>query len=342
MLIADPGLVRVRLELARAFFLKGEDRLARRHFERVLAGNVPPPVAANVRRFLAQMRARRRWTAHFGFALAPDTNIGGGSEERIVTIHGLPFRRDAEELTKPGIGLSVWTGGEYQHPLAWRWWLRAGADASRRDYSDSRFDQTFVSVHAGPRWLIDGHTEASLLANPRRRWAGTAPSYDDLGARLEGAHRFTRRVTANASVSRHERAYRTQTHPDGPTMDVSLGAAWMVTPTLRADAAAGWGLDRPETARWRHDGPAPGLHGGRQRRAAPGRLRGQLVPPHRRRAARGPYLGGAALGPQPRDRLERIQPAALPGARGSRHQRPALRRREGGRGVEVRKGVLRA
>ena len=253
MLVADPGLVRVRLELARAFFLKGEDRLARRHFERVLAGNVPPPVAANVRRFLAQMRARRRWTAHFGFALAPDTNIGGGSEERIITIHGLPFRRDAEELTKSGVGLSVWTGGEYQHPLARRWRLRAGADASRRDYSGSRFDQTFVSVHAGPRWLVDRSTEASLLANPRRRWAGTAPSYDDLGARLEGAHRFTRRLTANASASWHERAYRTQTHLDGPTMDVSLGAAWVVTPTLRADAAAGWGRDRPETARWRHE-----------------------------------------------------------------------------------------
>ena len=37
MLVRRPDLVRVRLELARAFFLKGEDRLARRHFEQVLA-----------------------------------------------------------------------------------------------------------------------------------------------------------------------------------------------------------------------------------------------------------------------------------------------------------------
>ena len=62
MLVADPRLVRVRLELGRAFFLKGEDRLARRHFEHVLAGGVPPPVATNVRRFLAEIRARRRWS----------------------------------------------------------------------------------------------------------------------------------------------------------------------------------------------------------------------------------------------------------------------------------------
>ena len=36
MLIAQPQLLRVRLELARAFFLKGEDKLATRHFERGL------------------------------------------------------------------------------------------------------------------------------------------------------------------------------------------------------------------------------------------------------------------------------------------------------------------
>ncbi len=42
MLARRPALVRVRLELARAFFLKGEDKLARRHFEQVLAGRPPP------------------------------------------------------------------------------------------------------------------------------------------------------------------------------------------------------------------------------------------------------------------------------------------------------------
>ena len=68
MLVADPTLVRVRLELARAFFLKDEDRLAKRHFEQVLAGKPPAPVVLNVNRFLAQIRARRRWDLHAGFA----------------------------------------------------------------------------------------------------------------------------------------------------------------------------------------------------------------------------------------------------------------------------------
>ncbi|MYE01363.1 MAG: hypothetical protein F4Y03_08780, partial [Alphaproteobacteria bacterium] len=70
VLVESPGLVRVRLELARALYFKREDALARDHFERVLAGNRPPAVADNVRRFLEEMRARRRWSAHFGMALA--------------------------------------------------------------------------------------------------------------------------------------------------------------------------------------------------------------------------------------------------------------------------------
>ena len=91
MLVDRPELVRVRLELARAFFLKGENDLARRHFEHVLAGSPPGPVAANVRRFLSEIRARRRWSLRAGFALAPDTNIGGTSAERIIYINNLPF-----------------------------------------------------------------------------------------------------------------------------------------------------------------------------------------------------------------------------------------------------------
>ena len=257
MLVDRPELVRVRLELGRAFFLKGQDGLSRRHFEQVLAGNPPPPVVLNVNRFLSQIRARRRWDMHAGFSLAPDTNIGATSDERIIFINvggaRLPFRRDADELTTSGIGLSFWTGGEYQYPLSERLRLRAGANLSRREYSGNRFDQTFLSGHAGPRRLLGRGTEASALASVQRRWSGGAPDFDALGFRLEAGHRFTRRVTGHARASWHERSHRTQDHLDGPVMDASLSGAWVVTPTVRADAGLGWGRQRTEVETWRHD-----------------------------------------------------------------------------------------
>ena len=263
MLVARPELIRVRLELARAFFLKGEDRLARRHFEQVLAGKPPSGVALNVNRFLNQIRARKRWSLRLGMALAPDTNIGAGSDERIIYIQGLPFRRDADELTTSGIGVSAWVGGEYQYPLgdpgtgsgASRWRLRAGGDLSRREYRESRFDQMTVAGHVGPRWLIGRTSEASLLLSARHHWTGSGledPSHHDIGLRIEGRHRLNPRTTLNARVSRHERRYDKETHRDGPTTDVSVGVGWVASPTLRIDAGLGWGRERPELERWRN------------------------------------------------------------------------------------------
>ena len=196
MLIADPGLVRVRLELARAFFLKGEDTLATRHFEQVLAGKPPASVVLNVNRFLSRMRARKRWSVRVGMALAPDSNISSRSEERTIVldtpIGRLPFTFQAEDKPESGIGISVWAGGEYQYPLEDRWQLRAGADMSRRDYRSGEFDQMTVSGHVGPRWLIGRVTDASLLANVRQHWLSDEAEFRDLGIRVEVRHRLNR------------------------------------------------------------------------------------------------------------------------------------------------------
>ena len=258
MLVGRPGLIRVRLELARAFFLKGEDRLARRHFEQVLAGKPPAGVALNVNRFLNQIRARKRWSLRVGASLLPDTNIGAGSDERIIYIdfagQRLPFRRDQKELTTSGIGLSAWLGGEYQYPVADRWRLRAGGDLSRREYKASEFDQMTVSGHVGPRWLVGRASEVSFLLSGLHHWTGSGleePSHHDIGLRVEGRHRLTRRTTLNARLSRHERRYDKEDNRDGPITDLSLGTGWIASPTVRVDASVGWGRERPELERFR-------------------------------------------------------------------------------------------
>ena len=267
ILVKQPELVRVRLELARAFFLKEEDRLARRHFELVLAGKPPAGVALNVNRFLNAIRARKRWSLNLGAAVAPDTNIGAGSDERIVYIpfagQLLPFRRDQEELTTSGIGVSAWLGGEYQYPLgesgtgsgASLWRLRAGGNLSRKEYRESRFDQMTLSGHVGPRWLIGRGSEASLLLSGLHQWTGSGieqPSHHDIGFRVEGRHRISRRTTLNARLSWHRRKYDELEDRDGPNTDISVGAAWLASPTLRIDASLGWGRERTEMERWRN------------------------------------------------------------------------------------------
>ena len=257
MLVNNPGLLRVRLELARAFFYKGEDSLSKEHFERVLAGKPPAPVVVNVRTFLNQIRARRRWSLRLGFAVAPDTNIGSGSDERIIHIdvggQRLPFRRNARELTKSGVGLWVWGGGEYQYPLAQRLRLRLGMDASRREYSGGRFDRMWMSWHAGPRLFVTRNTEFSVLGNFRYFWSADQPDYVDQGMRLSAGHRLTRRLTLTARGSWHERRFHDRTQLDGPVWSSSLSAGWVLTPTIRLNATAGYGRDRPQERRSRNE-----------------------------------------------------------------------------------------
>ena len=170
----------------------------------------------------------------------------------VIYIDGLPFRRDQEELTESGIGITAWAGGEYQYPLADRYRLRARADVSRREYKGGEFDQMTLAAHLGPRWLVGQYTDASLLTSVRQHWQGSKVDHRDLGLRVEGRHRLGPRATANASVSRRERRYEERTDFDGPVTDASLGVGYVVTPTMRTDAEIGWGKEQTELQRWSH------------------------------------------------------------------------------------------
>ena len=263
ILVDRPELVRVRLELARAFFLKQEDTLARRHFEQVLAGRPPEPVAVNIIRFLRVMRARRRWEAHFGAAIAPDSNLNAASGERTIfldTIFGrLPFTRQGDIAPKSGLGVSIWSGGEYQYPLSQNLRLRSGADASIREYKGGDFDRYFLAAHLGPRRLIDARTEASLLATADRQWTAGMPETDRFGLRLEGEHRLTPRLALFARASAARRNCRDCDWLDGPVGDVSLGASWAALPILRVGGNAGYNWTRANSEHWRNSGPRAGL-----------------------------------------------------------------------------------
>ena len=252
ILVERPGLVRVRLELAQAFFLMAEDDLAREHFERVLAGAPPPAMAANIRRYLREIRARRRWSARFGLALAPDSNLNAASDHDVIYIFGLPFRRGPEAGAKSGFGAIAWGGGEYQHPLGDRLRIRAGGDFSRREYAQKDFDQTYLSVHAGPRWLASPTTELSLLGSARRRLVAGESHSREHGVRFETEHRFTPRVTGRGRASWHEREYARSEAFDGPHRALSFGGMWLMTPAVRVDATVGYARERPESVTWRN------------------------------------------------------------------------------------------
>ena len=256
ILLNRPELIRVRLELARAFFLRGQDGLARRHFEAVLAGGAPPPVAANIHRFLAVMQARKRLTGYFGMAVAPDSNLNAASESEIIYIDTafgrLPFTREGDFGAQSGFGLSVWGGGEYQQPLSQRLRLRVGSDVAVREYPGSDFDQHFLAAHVGPRWLASPITEISLLATARRQWLGSSPYVDEFGARLELDRRLGPTVWARGTAAYRERDHLSRDFLDGPVVDFTVAFAWTPAPVLRVHVTVGYTSDHAALEHWRN------------------------------------------------------------------------------------------
>ena len=258
ILVNRPDLVRVRLELARAFFLKGRDELARRHFEAVLSGGVPPPVAANILQFLEVMRARKRWTGYFGAAIAPDSNLNAASESEIIyidTVFGrLPFTREGNVGAESGFGLSVWGGGEYQQrqPGNERLKLRLGADVAMREYPGRDFDQHFLAAYAGPLWRFGPRTEVSLLATAQRQWLGSHPYADEFGTRLELDRRLTPGVWARGTAAFRRRDHLSRDFLDGPVMDLTAAFAWTPAPVLRVHMTVGYTRDHAASEHWRN------------------------------------------------------------------------------------------
>ena len=256
ILAANPNLVRVRLELARALFLKEQDRVAQRQFKRVLADDIPPQVAVNIQRFLNKIRARRRWRAYGGFALAPDTNIGQASEQRVIDIDiggvTLPFTRDDPPPTS-GVGVRLFAGGEYQHPISEKTRLRFGSGFSHRDYRNRTYDSTIFRVHAGPRFWISPRAEISLLTAAGRRWDAAKHAYDDFGIRLEGRYQPGLRSLITVNLARRERNWTgaQSADRDGPLTDLTLGGQYQATSTLTFTGSLSWGREWPAHSGYR-------------------------------------------------------------------------------------------
>ena len=254
ILIHRPELVRVRLELALAFYLKKDDQLAREHFERALVGRPPEELVANINRFLNTMRGRRRWRGYFGFSLSPDTNINAASDAQFIYINGLPFRRGGQAGASSDIGVVGWGGGEYQFPLAANWRLRSGIDFNHREYKGKRFDQTYAGVYVGPRWLINRNTEMSLLATASQRWFGQYSFNYDYGARLEVLHRVYAGLRLNARALWSDRKYQQQKFLEGPLMVFSLGASYVPHPIVQVSALVGYQQQDAVSHQWNNAG----------------------------------------------------------------------------------------
>ncbi|MBB5516296.1 hypothetical protein FHS89_002322 [Rubricella aquisinus] len=201
MVTAAPDLTRPRLELARAYFLAGDDGNAMRQFELVTGGITDLAVLDTIEQFLAEIEARRTLWYSFSIGLAPDTNINAATDAATVDLAfiGLPFDVPADARAQSGTGLETSLGLDWRgrpDEVGGRW--TAGATLFAREYSDDRFDDRLIDVTLGRQVRLSDWT---LTFGPKAliRQSGGAVSERGYGLRLQGTH--TPRATRQLSFS---------------------------------------------------------------------------------------------------------------------------------------------
>lgn len=252
-ILADfPGLVRVRLELARSFFVLGEDELADYHFRLVLAGDLPEEVEANVRRYLREIRQRRRWSFDIGTSVLHNTNINVRPRSRHHEIHGLPFQLSEDSVARSGIGIGTQVFGEYRDSLNQGLLVRIGGMVDHTHYSNSEFNQTIAAGHLGPHFLFDGGalgpSTISFLGHGYRRWLGGQKLNQGLGPALEFTFEPTDRVLVNARLDHTFINYDEFTHLDGGYTSLTLRPGVALSSNSYGLATFGVAYDKPEQA----------------------------------------------------------------------------------------------
>jgi hypothetical protein len=244
-----PDLVRVRLELARAYFLNENYEDARFQFELVKGGReLPPAVLANVDHFLDLIRRQKNWSLSFGLNLVPDSNLnqaGGERNECIATIFGL-LCRELEEKER-ALGARLNASADHYLRFNGRFGLRSSLGAYLTDFPESRYDDHILHAASGPRYVWESG-EASLQPSFTRRRVGGKAYSDAYGLQLDLQKGFERLFLGLGGGLAWNRYHNGQVDDllRGRNLRLSLRPRWILT--SRSFIQAGLSLERDETA----------------------------------------------------------------------------------------------
>lgn len=202
ILASDPTLVRVRLELARAYFEAGQWARAREEFFTVLSGDLPEPVRETVLRYIREIDARRGfdWNLQVGL-----TNTGDprrfDSDQINLSFFGteLPFTFERDPETR--LGLRATGSVIFRRPINLTFGQRVQTTAFAEGFFDFTEgqgrpdDDNTLGARAGLRFS-GARTTSSLAAVVSTQFSGGDRYEDRIG--LEGA--FERRTAMGFSV----------------------------------------------------------------------------------------------------------------------------------------------
>jgi len=158
MLAINPGLQRVRLDLAAVYFQLGRYEEARRELEAVKATRPPDPVLKNIDQLLAAITEATRkysWNVRFSQGIQYDSNVSAGPDNKQLNVLGgiLTLSDENKKIDDyasiTNLGANVLYHIDRGKGLMWN----TGLDFYQALYFDhTRYNYRLIDVNTGPWW----------------------------------------------------------------------------------------------------------------------------------------------------------------------------------------------
>ncbi|HZP98960.1 MAG TPA: tetratricopeptide repeat protein [Reyranella sp.] len=242
MLLIDPNLPRVRLELGVLYYRLGSYEVARTYLDAALkTPNMPPDVRERAQKFMAEIQSREK-PSHFsgelfmGWRYQSNANLGPTTST--VRLFGQAANLNASSVGAPDWGTV--TSAQIRHTYDLGRQDKSAIETQLVAYANRQFQATTANVilldfTTGPRFQVFNGTFEDVTLKPFATlgeiWVNDTPYYGAYGAGLEAAALLTDRLR-NVSTF----VFRRQNHPDTwylPTNSTFRGTEYTATTTFQ-------------------------------------------------------------------------------------------------------------
>ena len=254
MLLINPNLPRVRLELGVLYFRLGSYQLARTYLLRALDGDPPADVRTNVEKFLAEVDkrlSRHQVSGSIYGGWRVQTNANAGPTSTAVRANGVAATL-GEENTDQGDSnffLSGTLNHVYDLLTQSGLVIETNAIAFGSEQRDQKqLDLLFLSVDSGPRGKLMPNTLTNATYRPYV--VGNIVRLEDVpylrsfGAGINLTNQFSSSVSGELNAERLEQSFSnngrrgTVTDQDGPQTEVRLRGRYLYSEKVQLNLGA--------------------------------------------------------------------------------------------------------
>lgn len=241
MLLIDPNLPRVRLELGVLYFRLNSFEVARTYLQAALASpGLPPDVRAKAEQILAELdsrlsRSRFSGEVFLGMRYQSNANLGPANSQ--VRLFG-----QVANLNQSALGTGDWGGvttGQFRHVYDLETQDKAAIESQFTYYATRQFqlqaaNVSLVDLTTGPRFQVFRETFEEIVVKPFVSggyvWVNDTPYYGSYGGGVETAALLSDKLR-NVSIL----SWRQQNYPNTwylPANSLFTGTQYSATSTF--------------------------------------------------------------------------------------------------------------